>query len=35
MKVIPGEWAEQVELKELICDLSGKLFQVNEYFRML
>lgn len=35
MKVIPEEWLKRLELKELIVDMTYKLFQVNSHFKML
>ena len=35
MEMIPQIWLSQIELKELILDIAQKLYQVNDYFKML
>ena len=35
MKVITQSWLSQIELKELIIDIAKKLYQVNDYYKML
>ena len=35
MEVIPQNWLSQIELKELILDMAQKLYQINDYFKML
>ena len=35
MEVIPQSWLSQIELKELTLDMGQKLYQVNDYYRML
>lgn len=35
MNVIPEEWLNRLELKELLKDMGRKLYQVNEYYKML
>lgn len=33
--MIPEDWPQQLELKELVRDMGEKLYRVNEYFGML
>jgi len=35
MEVIPEDWLEVIELKELVFDMGKKLYQVNDYYGML
>lgn len=35
MSMIPEDWPQQLELKELVMDMGEKLYRVNEYFGML